>query len=135
MTLAFWFWVLLGAVVAAAVVVVGVLLWPRWRERQRRVAQIQHIDPARLVLWVEAALLDIETAKGASCPLRSIPIDLVADAVRREAAATDGRLARALERVIERYCKSYLPPRLDLVDRSDIFSPGGMLTPSRIERD
>lgn len=87
------------------------------------------IDPA----WVDAQITAMEAAKGASCPLRSIPIDLIADAVEREAAG--GELGAALDRLVERYCRGYLPPRLDLIDHSDIYSPGGMVTPTRIERD
>lgn len=88
---------------------------------------------AVFIEWVEAQLTALEAAKGAACPLRSIPIDLVADAVVREAG--EGEVNAALERVVERYCRGYLPPRLDLIDRSDIYSPGGMVTPTRIERD
>lgn len=94
---------------------------------------IDVVDPA-LVAWVDAALAAIEGHQQARCPLRAVPLDLVAAAVLRD-AAPDEDLRHALLRIVGRYLATTLPPRTEFIEIVDPFHPGGVVTPERAMRD
>lgn len=92
------------------------------------------VDSA-FVAWVDAALTAFEDATGARCPIRGVPLDLVAEAVRARAVELGVDPPTALRLVVGRYCEGYLPARVDMIEVSSIDAPGGGVTFQRPQRD
>lgn len=72
---------------------------------------------------VEVMLLKLEEKKGARCPIRSVPIDMVTEAAERESQSTGVTLELGLWAVLSRYCETYTPPHSEATDIFGVALP------------